>query len=167
LKVLVVEMGDFGNEYVANLQILLPLIVTIILGLPVFGYAYNKLLDALKGKEHTSVYVAGGVLFTLAAGALISWKSALLFTVLFALDGIFMIVGEFKRTEKQAKAPRRKRMPYAANGLLDEAKMSATELHKHIGQYLESSDPKKINLMQVEVTTILLKLTELKSIQDK
>jgi hypothetical protein len=114
-----VKLGDFGNEYVANLQVLLPLIVAIVIGLPVFGYAYNKLMDALKGKEHTSVYVAGGVLFTLAAGAVVSWKAALLFMVLFGLDGIFMIVGEFKRTEKQVKAPRRKRMPYVANGLLD------------------------------------------------
>lgn len=160
-------MGSFGNEYAANSQVVYPLAIAIIFLLSIFGYFYNRLMDKLKGKEHTSLYVAGGVLVTIGAAALISWKSALLFMVLFSLDGIFMIVGEFKRTEKQAKTPRRKRMPYAANGLLDEAKMSATELHKHIGQYLESSDPKKINLMQVEVTTILLKLTELKSIQDK
>lgn len=160
-------MGSFGNEYVANSQVIYPLAVAIIFLLVIFGYFYNHLMDSLKGKEHTSLYVVGGVLITIGAAALISWKSALLFTVLFTLDGIFMIVGEFKRTEKQAKPPRRKRMPYAANGLLDEAKMSATKLHMYVGQYLESNDPKKINQMQVEVTTILLKLTELKSIQDK
>lgn len=160
-------MGDFGNEYVANLQVIYPLGVALIFLLIIFGYFYNRLMGALKGKEHTSLYVAGGVLITLAAGAVISWKSALLYLILFALDGIFMMVGEFKRTEKQAKSPRRRRMPYAANGLIDDAKMSATELHKHIGQYLQSNDPKQINQMQVEVTTILVRLTELKNIQDK
>lgn len=160
-------MGDFGNEYVSNLQVFLPLIVALVILLPLFGWLYNRLMDSLKGKEHTSIYVTGGVLITIAAGAAISWKSALLFLVLFVLDGVFMIVGEFQRTEKQAKTPRRKRMPYAANGLIDEAKMAAAELHKHIGQYLQSDDPKQINQMQVEVTTILLKLTELKSIQEK
>jgi hypothetical protein len=159
-------MGDFGNEYVSNLHLVLPLAVAIIFILIIFGYFYNRLMDSLKGKEHTSLYVAGGVIVTIGAGALFSWKSALMFTVLFALDGIFMIVGEFRRTEKK-QSPRRKRMPYAANGLIDDAKMSATELHRHMGQYLQSNDAKQINLMQVEVTTILLKLTELKSIQDK
>jgi hypothetical protein len=158
------KLGDFGNEYVANLQVLLPLIVAIVLGLPMFGHAYNKLMDALKGKEHTSIYVAGGVLFTLAAGALISWKSALLFTVLFALDGIFMIVGEFKRTEKQSKTPRRKRMPYAANGLIDDAKIAATEIHKLMGKELNMLELVKV---QRELTTVLLRLEELKNIQDK
>jgi hypothetical protein len=158
------KLGDFGNEYVANLQVLLPLIVAIVLGLPMFGHAYNKLMDALKGKEHTSIYVAGGVLFTLAAGALISWKSALLFTVLFALDGIFMIVGEFKRTEKQSKTPRRKRMPYAANGLIDDAKIAATEIHKLMGKEMNMLELVKV---QRELTTVLLRLEELKNIQDK
>jgi hypothetical protein len=162
-----VKLGDFGNEYVANLQVLLPLIVAVVLGLPMFGHAYNKLMDALKGKEHTSVYVAGGVLFTLAAGALISWKSALLFTVLFALDGIFMIVGEFKRTEKQAKASRRKRMGYAANGIIDDAKIAASEIHRLMGKELEAHEPVTLVKIQREVTTVLLKLEELKNIQEK
>ena len=58
-------MGTFLNQYAVNLQVLFPLAVAILLGLPVFGYAYNKLMDALNGKEHTSIYVACGVLFTM------------------------------------------------------------------------------------------------------
>ena len=76
------NMGEFGNEYVANLQVLYPLIVAIAILLPLFGWLYNRLMDTLKGKEHSSVYVAGGVLITLIAGAAISWKSALLFPCL-------------------------------------------------------------------------------------
>lgn len=79
------KLGDFLNEYAAKLHVFLPLIVAVIILLPVFGYFYNRLMDKLKGKEHMSVYVAGGVLVTLAAGAIISWKSALLFLVLFGL----------------------------------------------------------------------------------
>jgi hypothetical protein len=161
-------MGDFGNEYVSNLHLALPLAVAILIGLPVFGYAYNKLMDALKGKEHTSMYVAVGVLFTLAVGALISWKSALFFLVLFSLDGIFMIAGEFKRTEKQHKSPpRRKRMGYAASGLIDDAKMAASEIHRLMGKEVEAHEPGTLVKMQRELTTVLLKLEELKNIQDK
>lgn len=157
-------MGDFGNEYVANLQVLLPLAVAILILLPLFGWLYNRLMDNLKGKEHTSVYVAGGVLVTLAAGAIISWKAALLFTVLFGLDGIFMIVGEFKRTEKQQKSARRKRLPYAANGLLDDAKIAATEIHRLMGKDMQAETLLKV---QRELTTVLLKLEELKNIQSE
>lgn len=67
-----VNLGDFLNEYAAKLQVFSPVIVAVIILLPVFGYFYNRLMDKLKGKEHMSVYVAGGVLVTLGAGALIS-----------------------------------------------------------------------------------------------
>ncbi len=87
-----VNFGDFMNEYAANLQVFLPIVVAIAILLPVFGYFYNRLMDKLKGKEHTSVYVAGGVLVTLGAGAFISWKASLLFLVLFILDGVMRLM---------------------------------------------------------------------------
>lgn len=163
-------MGDFGNEYTANLQVLLPLLVAIVIVLPVFGAWFNRLMDKLKGKEHSSIYVAIGFLANLAAGALISWKAALLFLILFSLDGIFMIVGEFNRTEKKPKtqpAPRlaRKRMPYAANGLIDDSRMAAKEIHKLLGEEIKSHEPGTLVKIQRELTTVLLKLEELKNIQ--
>jgi hypothetical protein len=158
-------MGNFGNEYVTNSQVVFPLAVAIIFLLIIFGYFYNRLMDNLKGKEHTSLYVVGGVIVTIAAAALISWKSALLFTILFLLDGIFMIVGEFKRTEKQAKNPRRKRMPYAANGLIDDAKMAGIEIHRLMGKELDAHEPGTLLKIQRELTTVLLKLEELKKNQ--
>jgi predicted membrane channel-forming protein YqfA (hemolysin III family) len=157
-------MGDFLNEYAAKLQVFFPVIVAVIILLPVFGYFYNRLMDKLKGKEHMSVYVAGGVLVTLGAGALISWKSSLLFLVLFGLDGIFMMVGEYKRTEKQAKT-RIKRLPYKANAMIDAAKMSATSMHQLMGRELQSHDPILLNRIQHELTTVLVSLEELKNIQ--
>jgi hypothetical protein len=160
-------MGDFGNEYVSNLHLALPLAVAIIFLLIIFGYFYNRLMDSLKGKEHTSLYVVGGVIVTIGAAALISWKSSLLFTILFLLDGIFMIVGEFKRTEKQAKTPRRKRMGYAANGIIDDAKIAASEIHRLMGKELEVHEPGTLVKIQRELTTVLLKLEELKNIQEK
>jgi hypothetical protein len=159
-----VNMGDFLNQYAAKLQVFSPLIVAVVILLPLFGYFYNRLMDKLKGKEHTSMYVAGGVLVTLAAGASISWKSALLFLVLFGLDGIFMMVGEYKRTEKQAKV-RVKRLPYKANAMIDAAKMSATTMHMLIGKMLEAYDEKLLNRVQHELTTVLVTLEELKNVQ--
>jgi len=162
-----VKLGDFLNEYAANPHVIFPLVVTITFLLIIFGYFYNRLLDKLKGKEHTSVYVVGGVIVTIAAAALISWKSALLFAILFVLDGIFMVVGEYKRTEKKHKStPRRKRMEYAANGLIDETKMSATEIHRLMGKELEAHEPGTLLKIQRELTTILLRLEELKKIQE-
>lgn len=159
-----VKLGDFLNEFAANLQVFLPLIVAVVILLPMFGYFYNRLMDKLKGKEHTSMYVAGGVLVTLAAGALISWKSALLFLILFGLDGIFMIIGEYRRTERKART-RVRRLPYKANGLLDEIKMAATSMRHLIGKMLEIPDDKLLTRIQQELMTILVAIEELKNIQ--
>lgn len=160
-----VNLGDFLNQYVAKLQVFSPVIVAIIILLPFFGYFYNKLMDKLKGKEHTSMYVAGGVLVTLGAGALISWKSALLFLILFALDGAFMIVGEYKRTEKQAKAPRVKRLPYKANAIIDDLKLSATSINHILGKEIDTHEAQNITRIQRELATVLVSIEELKNIQ--
>jgi hypothetical protein len=146
----------------------LPLGIAIVFLLIIFGYFYNRLFDFLKGKEHTSLYVAGGVLVTIFAGALISWKSALLFMFLFALDGIFMIVGEFKRTEREHKsAPRRKRFPYAANGLLDEAKMASMEARNVMGKAIKKGGATNEDLLVIEheLNTVTLKILEVQQIQ--
>lgn len=160
-------MGDFGNEYVENLYVLLPLIAVAVIGLPVFGYFYNRLMDSLKGKEHTSIYVVGGVLVTIAVAGLISWKSSLLFLVLFGLDGLPMIIGDYRRGSRPVKLPRRKRLPYAANGLIDDAKCAAGEIHRLMGTELQKHDTHTLTKMQHELTTVLLRLEELKNIQEQ
>jgi len=158
-------MGDFLNEYAAKLQVFYPVIVAVIILLPVFGYFYNRLMDKLKGKEHMSVYVAGGVLVTLGAGALISWKSAVLFLILFCLDGAFMMAGEFKRTERQAKAPRVKRLPYKANAIIDDLKLSATSMHHILGKEIDAHEVQNITRIQRELATVLVSIEALKNIQ--
>jgi hypothetical protein len=163
-------MDGFLNEFVPNLQ---AVIVFVVIAAPTFGYFYNRLMDNLKDEhEHTSLYVAIGVAITLAFGALISWKASLLLLSIFTLTGLPMIVGEFLRTEKKRKSvPRRKRLPYAANGLLDEAKMATNETHRLIGKALQASTPEEIYKYLAsashELTTINNKIVEVKQIQEK
>jgi hypothetical protein len=67
------------------------------------------------------------------------------------------------------KAPRRKRMPYAANGLLDEAKMAGTEARTRLGNAIKngsvSSDD--LHVIEHELNTIMLKILEVQQIQIK
>jgi hypothetical protein len=164
-----VKMGAFLNEFDANLQT--GVIVFIVIAAPTFGYFYNRLMDNLKGEsEHTSLYVAIGVTITLAFGSLLSWKASLLLLSIFCLTGLPMIVGEYLRTERKRKtAPRRKRLPYAANGMIDDAKIAATETHRLIGKALQSDTKEEIYKSLAgashELTTIANKLNEVKSIQ--
>lgn len=164
-------MDGFGNEFDVKLQIALAVFVVVIA--PVFGYFYNNLMDRLTENEHSSLYVVIGVAVTIILSSAISWKSALLMAVLFGLTGLPMIIGEFNRTkrkqrkEQQEKSIRRRRLPYAANGLIDEIKMSGFELKNYLKKYLETSDPKQLHMALVEVTNILVKTMELKSIQEK
>jgi hypothetical protein len=155
-------MGHFSNEFGSKL--LVGLAVFVVMASPIFGYFYNRLMNRLDGDhEHTSMYVAGGVLFTLGMAALISWKASLLMLILFMLDGFPMIVGEFARTEKKIKSPRRRRMPYAANGLLDEAKMSSEEARRLMNKPQITQDD--LRLIDHEIATTILKIMEVKQIQ--
>lgn len=157
-------MGAFGNEF--DVKLLIGIGVFVTMAAPIFGHFYNKVMDRLDHEhEHTSLYVAGGNLFTLFIGSLISWKAAALFLFLFILDGLPMIIGEFKRTEKKLKTPRRKRMPYAANGLLDEMKMASEQARRCIGKPEVTKDD--LRLIEHEIATISLKIMEVKSIQEK
>lgn len=139
------NLGSFLNEYVSNPTAFWTLAVAVFFLLLIFGYFYNRLMDSLKGKEHPSLYVAGGVLVTIGAAALFSWKAGLLMVILFLADGLPMIVGEFKRTHRQIeerkKQPRRKRLPYAANGRIDDARMAIKEAVRLLGMTLKEKDP--------------------------
>ncbi len=170
-------MEIFWNQYVTKLQLLPALFVFAALGLPTFGYFYNQLMDRLQSKhEHISIYVAVGVAVNILIGAIFSWKSALLFFSLFSLSGLPMIVGEFKRTEYKKQIARstrlrRKRLPYAANGCIEDAHDALKEAQrlvcmamKHNGKNVESA----ISLAgaSTEINQALGKLVELKLIQN-
>jgi len=165
-----VNMGLFLNEFAAKL--FWPLAVAAMFILPIFGHFYNKLMDKLEGKdEHTSLYVALGNLVTIGIASIFSWKAALLFLILFMADGTPMIFGEFKRTERRAKkkTPRRKRIPYAANGRIDDATLDVKEASRLIGKALKEKDM-TISAVQLaeaghELNDAHAKLVELKLIQ--
>jgi hypothetical protein len=164
-----VNMGSFLNEIEANL--LIASVVFVVIASPIFGYFYNRLMDSLKGEyEHMSLYVAIGVAISLVLVALISWKAALVALGVFTLTGLPMIIGEFLRTERKRKsAPRRKRLPYAANGILDEAKIAATDAQRHMTRALTATKPEDVyrNLAAAatELNTINNKISEVKQIQ--
>jgi hypothetical protein len=165
------EMGAFMNEIDVKLQT--AFVVFVIVAAPMFGYFYNRLIDSLKSRfEHMSVYVVGGVTITLVFVALLSWKAALLALGIFTLTGLPMIVGEFCRTNrkmKQARRPRRLRLPYAANGILDEAKMASTQAHQAITKAINTNNPaeqyKHMAAAAMELVTITAKIAEVKQIQ--
>lgn len=161
-------MGIFLNEFDANLQT--GVIVFIVIAAPTFGYFYNRLMDVLREHEHTSIYVAIGVSVTLVFGALISWKAAILYSVLFLLDGLPMIVGEYRRTEKSKRKPRRKRLPYAANGILDECKIASVVAHEKLVRASTCNSLEEICKLQrdaaLELNTITSKLAEVRQIQN-
>jgi hypothetical protein len=169
-------MDGFLNEFVGKLQALPALIVFVLLSLPTFGYFYNKLMDRILSRtEHTSLYVVGGVAVTLAAGALFSWKSGLLYFLLFALSGLPMIVGEFRRTEQHNKTVRenklrRKRLPYAVNGYIEDAYDAANAAQKlldvamkHNGKNVESAIP--LAHASQEMSMVISNLVQVKLIQ--
>jgi len=168
-----VNMGSFLNEFAANLISFPALMVFVALALPAFGYFYNRLMNKLDSEhEHTSIYVAIGVLVTLGAAALFSWKAALMLLMLFTLDGLPMIFGDYRRTHIRLEArknPRRKRLPYAANGRIDDALMSLSEASRLVGMSLKEKDV-TVRVLQMatashELNNAHTKLLELKVIQ--
>lgn len=159
--------GPFLNQFAPNLHA--GLVVFIVIGAPVFGYFFNRLMDRLKEHEHTSLYVAIGVFITLIFIALLSWKSAVLGFVVFGLTGLPMIVGEFTRTDRKRKTARVKRLPYKANGLIDDAKMASTQAHQHITRALNANDPetqyRHLAAAAVEISNVGQRLNDVKQIQ--
>lgn len=161
-------MDGFLNELDANL--LIALAVFVATGSPVFGIFYNQAIDKLKGEyEHLSLYVAIGVSVTLVFVSLLSWKAALLTLIVFCLTGLPMIFGEFRRTEKRRKTVRRKRLPYAANGLIDDAKMATIRAHEKMTRASATNSLEEIYKLQrdaaLELITITEKLSEVRRIQ--
>lgn len=167
-------MEGFMNEFAVNPQVWPALLMFVLLALPIFGYFYNLLMDRLNGtKEHMSLYVTGGVLVTLLAVGLFSWKAALISLGCFALSGIPMITGEFKRTEQQKTrkpAPRRKRLPYAANACIEDAYDAAREAHRLLGVAFKNNGKSPESSLPMaeashQLSDAIIKLLELKAIQ--
>lgn len=84
-----------------------------------------------------------------------------------------MIFGEFRRTkarvEEKTRTPRRKRLPYAANGRIDDATMDVKEASRLLGMALKEKEAavRALQLAQAshELNDAHAKLLELKVIQ--
>ena len=168
------NLGDFLNEYAANSPLFWAMVVGAIFCLLIFGYFYNRLMDHLKdGDEHTSLYVAIGVSVTLIFVSIFSWKAGLLSLGFFSASGIPMIFGEFRRTnervEERKRTPRRKRLPYAAIGRIDDATMDVKEASRLLGMAIREKDTavRALQLAQAshELNDAHTKLLEVKVIQ--
>lgn len=168
------NLGSFLNEFAAKSSLFWALFVGAIFSLGIFGYFYNRLMDHLKdGDEHTSLYVAIGVSVTIAVTTLFSWKAGLLNLIFFIASGSPMILGEFRRTKKKVeertKTPRRKRLPYAANGRIDDATMAVKEASRLLGMALKEKETTARALQLAtashELNDASTKLLELKMIQ--
>ena len=83
-----------------NWQIDGRMIGVVVFGLVMFGIAYNFLMHHLGQHKqgYLSLFVAGGVLVTLAGLALIDARAAVLALVCFAASGAPMIAGEIVRS---------------------------------------------------------------------
>jgi hypothetical protein len=163
-------MGDFLNEFASNFHAIGALVVLVLLGLPVFSVFYNGIVASDKLGQR-SLYVIGGVLVTLAAGALFSWKAALMYLILFALSGFYMAVGDYQRGRQKASQPTpNKRASYKVNGLVSETAMAAEEASRYLTQALKKRTNEVdvialISMAQNELTTIRLHLKEVQQIR--
>lgn len=76
-------------------------VISLALGLLLFGIGYNYLVQYLQAKHYTegfdSLLVAGGVTVTLLGLAILSWQSAVLAFGAFVCSGLPMIVGSIMR----------------------------------------------------------------------
>lgn len=66
------------------------------------------------------------------------------------------------------KQVRRRRMPYAANGLLDEAKMAGTEARNVLGKAIKKNGGmthEDMHVIEHELNTVMLKIIEVQQIQ--
>lgn len=96
-------MGNFLNEYVTDLQTIIPLAVGAVLLLIIFSLLYNRAVEDLGTKKegYTAIFVAIGNIITLLVVAVFSWKAALLCLIAFAASGTAMIIGDVARSIKR------------------------------------------------------------------
>jgi len=134
------NFGSFLNQFTSNPTILLVLGSALAILLALFGVLYNGLMNRRKVNDgYTAFYVVGGVLVTLAAVAVISWKAAMLALFAFVFSGLPMVIGAMIRSEKvrHADKHRRLRLPYAANGLVKDAFDELTEASRCLAEIVE------------------------------
>ena len=171
------NLGEFLNSFVIDPTWFWALAVGTAAGLVGFSTWYNGLMDRLADKDTTSIFVAGGVLVTVLAVGLFSWKAAVIVLTAFGLSGLPMIVGDYRRSyrrrdeEKRKSNLRRKPLPYAAAGLIDRAQMGLAEARRALKAILTGKGVngeelmRKIGLAATEVTEAARLLDEARKVE--
>lgn len=82
------------------------LLVTVALGLLLFGVIYNEWVGRLDDQKdgYTALLVVVGVLVTLAGVAIVDWRAAALVAGAFIFSGAPMILGDIWRANKRRQA---------------------------------------------------------------
>ena len=169
------DMGEFLNNYVKDALNFWLLTGSMAGILALFSVIYNHWMDTLGEKKqgYTALLVALGNGITLLAVATISWKAAALVAVAFIVSGAAMITGDIRRGSRQRdeqavkqQRPRRKALPYAAAGLIDDAIMTLAQVERGLVAVLEGkSDDRKIGLMALAIKDASAKLSEARKVE--
>jgi hypothetical protein len=167
-------MGQFLNSFAQDPQSFWTAVAAVIAALGLFSWQYNAWIGRLgeKKKGYLGLLVAAGTLVILLGMAVISWKSAVLGLIFFAAGGSIMILGDIGRSVQERertsakKGDRRKPLPYAAAGLIDEASMSLAEAQRDLRAVLAGKgDDKKLGLIALSLASAIQKLSEAKKVE--
>jgi hypothetical protein len=168
------DMGEFVNGFVKDAQTFWLLSGAGLLILVIFSALFNRWVADLGDRKigYTALLVAVGNVVTLLIVAVISWKAAGIVLVAFIASGMVMIVGDVERShEKREQAaknarPRRKALPYAACGLIDEANMLLSPVERGLKAMLMGElDVRKIGLFALNVKDAISKLQEARKVE--
>lgn len=169
------EMIPFFNKYVEDAHTLAILAGSGIAFLSIFSVLYNRWMDDLgeKKRGYTALLVAAGNAINLGVVAAISWRAALVVLAAFFVSGLAMILGDIRRETKRREAeskinrrPRRKSLPYAAAGLVDDAAMLVSDAQRELKRALDGKlDPAKLGKAGISMTEALGKLAEARRVE--
>ena len=170
------EMGQFLNSFATDMRVLTAICLADLAVLAVFSVIFNHWVGNLPAERkigYTALLVAIGNAVTLLLVAIISWKAAAVAGLAFVFSGTAMIIGDVDRSHKQreqaarqAGKPRRKALPYAACGLIDEAVMLLAQVERGMKLMLEGkSDDRKAGLMALSIKEASQKLIEARKVE--
>ncbi len=166
------DFGNILNTFVEDAHIFWPLCVALAASLWLFSMLYNRWMDDLAEAKsgYTALLVALGNGVTLAVVAVLSWKAAVLVAAAFVISGAAMIAGDIRRNHLQQKktirALKRKPLPYAAAGLIDEAVMLISEGQRTIKTILKGPyDAQRLGIVGIALTEAIAKLNEARRVE--
>lgn len=166
-------MGEFLNDYVKDLNVIVPLGIGAALVLIIFSVLYNHWMGAMGEKKegYIAILVAVGNFVTLLIVSIFSWKAALITLVAFIASGTVMIIGDVYRSTvrremaatETKKQIRRKPLPYVAGRLMADAFDELVIAERMSEQMIEKKEYEKVPLVLAKITKSLRFLSEAKN----